>query len=311
MSALVLIFFAILYYCFSKAFLVTQKQRDSVKEFDIPDGEIYEPHREQMVQWIKEVRAMPHEDVSVTSFDGITLHGRYFEYDPAAPTELMFHGYRGNADRDLCGGVQRCMAIGHNALIVDQRCSGRSGGNVITFGVNERRDCETWVKFMIDHFGDDVKIILTGISMGGATVLMASGYPQPKNVIGVLSDCGYTSAEEIIKKVIKDDMKLPADAAYPFVKLAARVFGGFDLEEMPPIEAVKQCALPVIIFHGDADDFVPCEMGRRIYDACASEKKQLVVVSGAGHGLSYLVDPELYLCELGPFFDGEKCQYNN
>lgn len=304
-SALFLIVMAILYVCFRMAFLVTQKQRDSVKEFDIPDGEIYEPHRDRMVQWIKEVRAMPHEDVSVTSFDGITLHGRYFEYDPKAPTELMFHGYRGNADRDLCGGVQRCLAIGHNALIVDQRCSGRSGGSVITFGVNERRDCETWVRFMIEHFGPDVRIILTGISMGGATVLMAAGYPQPENVIGVLSDCGYTSAEEIIKKVIKDDMKLPVGIAYPFVKLAARVFGGFDLEEMPPIEAVTKCTLPVIMFHGDADAYVPCEMSERLYDACASERKKLVVVRGAGHGLSYLIDPELYLRELGPFFDGD------
>lgn len=304
-SAVFLLVMAVAYYCYRTAFLVTQKQRDSVKEFDIPDGDIYEPYRDQMVQWIKEVRVMPREDFTVTSFDGITLHARYFECDPTAPTELMFHGYRGNADRDLCGGVQRCLALHHNAFVVDQRGSGKSGGDVISFGVNERRDCETWVKFMIEHFGPDVKIILTGISMGGATVLMASGYPQPENVIGVLSDCGYTSAEEIIKKVIRTDMKLPERLAYPFVKLAARVYGGFDLEELPPIEAVKRTKLPVIIFHGDTDAFVPCEMSERLYEACASERKQLVVVHGAGHGLSYLVEPEMYLSELGAFFDGE------
>ncbi len=285
------------------AFLVTQAQRDAVKEFDIPDGDIYEPFRDQMIAWIKEVRAMPHEELTVTAFDGITLHGRYFECSPDAPTELMMHGYRGGADRDLCGGVQRALAIGHNALIVDQRGSGKSGGNVISFGVNERRDAETWVKFMISHFGDGVKIILTGISMGGATVLMASGYSLPKNVIGVLADCPYSSAEEIIKKVIRVDMKLPPAIAYPFVRLGARIFGHFDLEELSPIEAVKRTSLPVILFHGGSDEFVPYGMSERIYAECASEKKKCVIIDGAGHGLSYLIDPDRYLKELGGFFE--------
>ncbi len=291
------------YVCYRMAFLVTNAQRAAVKEFDIPDGDIYEPFRDRMVAWIKEVRAMPHEEVYVTAFDGTRLHGRYFECYSGAPVELMMHGYRGGADRDLCGGVQRALAIGHSALVVDQRGAGKSGGKVITFGVNERRDCETWVKFMIGHLGEDVRIILTGISMGAATVLMASGYDQPKNVIGVLADCGYSSAEEIIKKVIAVDMKLPTRIAYPFVRLAARIYGHFDLEELPPIEAVKKTELPVIFFHGELDAFVPCEMSRRIYDACASNKKKLVTVPGAGHGLSYLIDPELYLHELDVFFE--------
>ena len=153
---------------------------------------------------------------------------------------------------------------------------------------------------MVEHFGPDVKIILCGISMGASTVLMAAGKPLPKNVIGVLADCGYNSAKDIIKKVIRQ-MHLPADISYPFVKLGAKLYGHFDLEETSPEEALKHCKIPVIFFHGESDDFVPCEMSRANYEACAS-RKRLVTIPGAGHGLCYPVDPEKYLSELRDFF---------
>jgi len=297
--ALVLIVLLISFICFRMAFWAN---RNVVRpEYDIPEGEIYEPYREQMVQWMKEVRAMPHEDMTITSFDGLKLRGRYFEFSPDAPIELMFHGYRGNADRDLCGGVQRCFALGHSALIVDQRACGGSQGNVISFGVKEHRDCHSWLAFMQERFGSDAKIILCGISMGASTVVMAAGKPLPENVIGVLADCGFSSAEAIIKKVVREDMKLPAGIAYPFVKLGARLFGGFELDENPAIEAVKRCKVPLILFHGESDDFVPCYMSRELYEAC-TVRKQLVTIPGAGHGLSYLVDPKKYLQALGDFF---------
>lgn len=295
--AILLISFA----CFYMAFFVP-KREVSDEEYPIPPGQVYEPHRDTMVAWMKEVRTIPCEEVSIASFDGLKLCGKYYEYAPGAPIELMFHGYRGLAERDLCGGVQRSFALGRSALIVDQRASGNSEGRVITFGVYESRDCVSWVEFMLQRFGPDVKIILTGISMGAATVMMAAAKPLPPNVKGVLADCGYTSAKEIIKKVI-GEMKLPASFLYPFVKLGARLYGGFDLEETPPIEAVQQCRLPIIFFHGDDDAYVPCDMSRLNFKACNAEKK-LVIVPGAGHGLSYILDGEGYIEALREFTFG-------
>jgi len=290
----------IAYICFRMAFYADRSAPIDPNEFPIPDGEIYQPFRDTMITWMKEVRAMPHEDISIRSFDGLTLRGRFYEYAPGAPIELMFHGYRGRADRDLCGGVQRCFALGRSALIVDQRCCGESEGNVITFGVYEHRDCLSWLDYAIQRFGKDQKIILCGISMGAATVTMAAGHPLPENVIGVLADCGFTSAKAIIKKVIRD-MKLPPAIAYPFVKLGARLYGHFALEAVPSIEALKNCTVPVIFFHGEDDDFVPCDMSREMYAICPTKKK-LVTIPGAGHGLSYLVDPDRYLDALAEFF---------
>ena len=287
------------YICFRMAFYTDRKEVRP--EFDIPPGDIYEPFRERMIGWMKATRALPREDMTITSFDGLLLKGRYYEFAPGAPIELMFHGYRGNADRDLCGGVQRCFALGHSALIVDQRGCGDSQGHVISFGINERKDCHSWLAFMQQRFGPEARIILCGISMGASTVLMAAGEELPDNVIGVLADCGFTSAREIICTVIRRDMKLPPRISYPFVKLGARLFGGFGLDETSAIEAVKKCRIPAIFYHGEADDFVPCDMSRALYEACIS-RKQLVTIPGAGHGLSYPVDKQRYLAELDAFF---------
>ena len=290
----------IAYGCYRVAFFAPGRKGSSGDVIETPQGEIYEAYRDRMVEWIKEARAMPHEEVWITSFDGLKLYGRFYEYAPGAPVELMFHGYRGTGERDLCGGAQRCFLLGRSALIVDQRCSGKSEGHTITFGIREHRDCLSWVEFLRRRLGPEVKIILTGISMGASTVLMAGGTSLPENVIGILADCGYSSPRDIIKKVIRQ-MGLPAELGYPFVKLGARLYGHFDLEECSPEEMVKHCTVPVLFFHGESDDYVPCYMSRINYEACPA-KKLLVTIPGAGHGLSYLMGREAYLKAAREFF---------
>lgn len=66
--------------CFYLTFFVPKHGPIAIDDYSIPEGEIYEVFRDQMVGWMKEVRAMPHEDVYITSFDGLKLHGRYYEY---------------------------------------------------------------------------------------------------------------------------------------------------------------------------------------------------------------------------------------
>ena len=290
LAALVLL---ISYICYRIAFYAPKRKPLPEGTIEIPEGEIYEVHREKMESWVRQMWKLPCQSFEITAFDGLKLYAKYYEFAPGAPVELMFHGYRGSAERDLSGGIERCFRVGRSALIVDQRCAGKSGGHVITMGIRERRDCLSWIDFAIDHFGPDVKIILTGISMGASTVLMAGGEELPPNVVGILADCGYTSAKAIMYDVIRK-MGLPPKPSYPFVKLGARIFGHFDLEETSPLEAVRRCKLPVIFFHGEADDFVPCYMSQENFEACAS-RKHLVTIPGAGHGLAYAVEPDRYV----------------
>lgn len=287
------------YYCYRIAFYSAPRQPRDPDFIDIPEGDIYEVFRSDMERWTRTVRSLPQEDVQIQSFDGLTLRGKFFEYAPGAPVEILLHGYRGNAERDMNGGVLRCRNLGRSALLIDHRASGASDGNVISFGVNEHRDCLQWVDFLIKKLGPDVKIILTGISMGAATAMICAGTNLPENVVGVLADCGFSSAREIMYKVIRE-MGLPPKPCFPFVKLGARLFGHFRLEEVSPIEAVKRAKVPIIFYHGESDDFVPCDMSRACYEACAS-KKMLVTIPGAGHGLCYPVDPKLYMDSLTEF----------
>lgn len=288
------------YICFYMAFYNAEKNKIEKEAYSIPDGKVYEPHREQMIEWQKQIDEMPHKDVDVTSFDGLKLRGKYYELDKNAPVELMMHGYRGNSRRDLCGGVNRAFEVGHNVLIVDQRASGNSEGNVISFGINESRDVLTWLDYLQKEFGKNIKVVLTGVSMGASTVMMCIERGLPKCVKGILADCGYSSTKVIIKKVIKE-MHLPADILYPFVKLGAKIYGRFDLEEIVPLEAVKKSPVPIIFAHGDVDDFVPYSMSVDCYNACTATKK-LVTIKGAGHGLCYPVARDEYVNELSEFF---------
>ena len=303
LAGLAAIVLLISYGCYRFAFYVPPRKPLAEDVIETPKGPAYEPYREKMENWVREARKMPHADVEITSFDGLKLQGRFFEFAPGAPVEIMFHGYRGSAERDMSGGVHRCFKVRRSALVVEQRCSRSSEGNTITMGINEYRDCLKWVDFTIDYLGKDIKIILTGISMGASTVMLAAGEKLPPNVIGILADCGYTSAKAIMFDVMRK-LKLPPKLCYPFVKLGAKLFGHFDLDENAPVEAMKRCTLPVIFFHGEDDDFVPCSMSRENYEACAG-RKRLVTVPGAGHGLSYAVQPQRYLQELRDFFGPE------
>ena len=246
-------------------------------EIILPPGEVYEPFYPEMTEWVKDARTLPHDNISIKSHDGLTLCAKYYECKKGAPLEILHHGYRGDAERDLSGGIERCFALERNVLLVDLRAHGESDGNVITFGIKERLDTLAWVKYAIERFGEDTKIILTGVSMGAATVMMAATEELPPNVVCVLADCGYTSPKEIIKKVIRE-LHLPDGILYPFVKLGARIFGGFNLEETSPKEAMEKCKIPVIFIHGDVDDFVPHEMSKRLFEVCSSEKKRFVTV---------------------------------
>ena len=180
----------------------------------------------------------------------------------------------------------------HNAIVVDQRSHGQSSGNVITFGIKERKDCLRWIEYAKKRFGQDIPIILSGLSMGAATVLMACDLGLPANVKGIIADCPYSSPKEIIMKVGKD-MHFPPRLMLPFVWLGGFLFGQFNLFESSALEAIKTSEIPILILHGDADELVPFEMSRSMLSSGAKDIT-LESFAEAGHGLSYIIIPDKY-----------------
>ena len=297
--SVVFLIFLISFVCFLLTFYSKKRKTLKDDEFVLYPGKVYEEFHPKMLSWMKENRKREKEVIKITSFDGLTLYGEYYECKKGAPIEILFNGYRGDPERDMSGAIERCFAVNHNVILACQRACGKSQGHVITFGVKESKDCLTWIDYAIHKFGKDVELIIGGVSMGGSTVIMAGAMQLPKNVKYILCDCGFSSQKQIIKKVITK-MHLPAWLFYPFIKLGARIFGGFNLEENQAVDAVKKIKIPVIFFHGDSDDFVPFYMAEELYENCNAPKK-FVRISGAGHGLAYLKEGEKYVNFISQF----------
>ena len=270
-------------------------------DYVIAHTEQMDPLRDTIKDMIRTLNDIPFERVSVTSDDGLTLLGRYYRGDDGAPVVIGFHGYRGTPSRDFSGGTQLYLAEGFHLLMIEERAHCGSEGHTITFGVKERYDCLTWIDYAMRRFGPDTPILLAGISMGAATVLMASGLPLPACVKGILADAPFTSPKAIICKVC-GDVHVPAGLAWPFLWLGARVFGRFDPLAADAAEAVKHTKIPILLVHGEDDRFVPCDMGRAIAAANPS-MVELHTFPDAGHGLSFLEDRPRYERIVRHFFD--------
>lgn len=252
--------------------------------------------RPELIEKIKaqteEFSLMPYKELYTTSFDGLKLYGRL--YEPEEKTNkyiLSMHGYRSSRADFICA-VKYFMSLGYNVLLIDERAHGNSEGKWITFGIKERYDCVTWCEKLNELFGNDIKIVLDGISMGATTVLMATSLPTlPKNVIKVMADCGFSSPWDIVCHVAKKDMHIPKFPLLYFMIPAVKVFAGFGLRAASTVESVKNTSLPILYVHGLADDFVPHEMSLLAYNA-RPENSTLISVEGAKHGLSYIIDEE-------------------
>lgn len=256
-------------------------------------GDQLAPHKAVLDSAATEFVQAPHERVSIRSFDGLTLSGCYFHVADGAPLQILCHGYKGNAIRDFCGFWQIARELRHNVLLIDQRSHGFSEGHTITFGIRERRDALSWIEYARGRFGD-VPMVLGGVSMGAATVLMASSMDLPENVKAVVADCPFDAPENIIKKVLGQDMGLPVAWVYPLIRLGGMLYGGFDLKSASPLASVPQAKVPILLIHGDDDRFVPYPMSVAIH-AAAPEKIRFHTIAGAGHALNYVTAPELYI----------------
>ena len=255
------------------------------------------------------VLAQPHSDVYTTSFDGLKLHATYFpavkegEQEPHTGINkvvICFHGYTGEGLSNYVALADYFLKHGYAMLLPDARAHGQSEGEYIGFGCLDRQDALGWIRWVIQERGEDVKIMLHGTSMGGATVLMTSGLDLPDNVKGIVSDCGFTSPKEVFTHVLNSMYHLPAFPAIQGADLINRKLAGYGMDECNAKYEVEKAKVPILFIHGSADTFVPCSMCHEIYDNCRSPKRKLIV-EGAAHAESYYKETEIYEKALDEF----------
>ena len=257
-------------------------------------GKQSEGYKDDIFGAIEKLEKLSCEWVYTQSADCIRLAGRYYHQEDGAPLVIFFHGYRSPALRDFSGGFWIYREQGYNILMVDQRGHGQSQGDTITMGIKERHDCVSWVKYAVERFGEDVKILLGGISMGAATVMMAAELLQDcPNVKCILADCGYSTVEGVMKEAIKE-MKLPVGPSWKLVKLGAKLYGDFDPDEASAVESLRNSRIPMVFIHGEADERVPAAMSAENAAACGAERIATFYVPEAEHGMSFFLDKEGY-----------------
>ncbi len=266
----------------------------------MPDNDVFREHMENMALDREWLLSQPLENVSIASFDGLTLRARLLSGNGDKRLVLLSHGYRSKGLWDFPSVTRFYRSLGCGVLLIDQRACGESEGRYIGFGALERRDIAAWVDYLYQRF-PSTSIYLDGVSMGSTAVLLSLALPLPPTVRGAIADCGFTSPLEIMAHVQK--------TAYPFsgrwilggIRLMLKVFARYD-PDLSTLDALKNTTVPVLFLHGDADKFVPVEMTRANFEACASEKR-LLIVPGAGHGESYVLDRAGCEQAIREFFD--------
>ena len=254
----------------------------------VPDYYIGTPHYKVSQAGLKVMKNMEYQDAYMQSRDDLKLHAYLF---PANEKPKKFvlgvHGYRSYARPEYAPYIEFYQSLGYSMLLPDDRAHRPSEGDYIGFGVLDRLDCVDWAKYLVKTYGEDIEIILHGVSMGGATVCAASGEADlPKQVKGIVSDCAFSTAWDVLHYQLSDVAHLPADWILPKVEKIAEKKAGFNFHDYSALDQVKKATVPMLFVQGVKDPLVPSHMAQDLYDACGSEYKDLLLVPEAGHGES-------------------------
>ncbi|MGT2961388.1 alpha/beta hydrolase [Streptococcus caballi] len=224
-------------------------------------------------------------------------------YVPAAretnKTVIVVHGFN-NSKKDMKAYAWMFHELGYNVLMPDNMAHGKSQGQIIGYGWNDRLNIIKWAQLLVDKNAAS-QITLFGVSMGGATVMMASGESNlPKQVVNIIEDCGYSSVWEELKYQAKAMYSLPAFPILYEVSSISKVRAGFSYGQASSIEQLKKNKLPILFIHGDKDDFVPTKM---VYDNFKASRgaKELYIAKGAQHAKSMESNPETYQKKISTF----------
>ncbi|MGF3104929.1 alpha/beta hydrolase [Rossellomorea sp. DUT-2] len=232
------------------------------------------------------------ESVEVETEDGLTLRAQYLENEsPNGKSVILAHGYKGTSEQ-MPEITRFYYEEGYNILKPDARGHGKSEGDYIGYGWDDRLDYKEWINLLINEKSEE-SIFLHGFSMGAATVLMTSGEDLPEEVKGIIADSGYTSLEEELTHQLKYLYRLPAFPIMEVTSVVTKLRAGYTFREASALDQVKKNKLPLFIIHGDQDELVPTEMANRLYEA-TNTMKELWIVPGAGHTEGFTVEEEEY-----------------
>ena len=212
---------------------------------------------------------------------------------------IFVHG-AGADRREALRALPTVIGLGHPTITVAYRndpgapesSSGRHG-----FGRNEWDDVETAVEYAIG--ADASEVVLVGFGTGGSIVSVFMGHSRlTDRVAALVLDAPVLDAGELVDRIARDD-KVPGFIVGWSRAMASFRFG-VEWSALDHIEAADEVSVPVLLFHGGADEYAPVELSRQYADLIG-DLATLVVVDGAGHGEAWNFDPTGYEAALADF----------
>ena len=223
------------------------------------------------------------EEVWFETADGVKLYGWLFraERRPAGASVIYFHGNGGNLS--YCEWVGASLAArGFDVLLFDYRGYGRSQGEP----AGERglyADADAAYDFLTKGRGvEPGRVALYGQSLGTAAA------------------ADLASRRECGALVLESGLSSAADMAGVVMPWLPRFVRGLTKNKLDTAGKLGRVRCPVLVAHGDRDEIIPVEQGRRLFEA-APGPKRLTVVEGAGHNDLSNVGGEQYIDSLAQF----------
>lgn len=250
----------------------------------------------------KELESKQSTTVEINGFDDTKLVGHLYEVKNPKRILIAMHGWRIKWSTSFGITSEDWFDNDCTVLFAEQRGQNNSGGDYIGFGTLERYDCQSWAYWLKEKYGDELPIYLVGVSMGATTVLLASNLELPKNVHGIIADCGFSSTDAEWRHIVNNNLHL----AYGIKSIYAdKLFQAKIKDEsshLSTIDSLKETNIPILFIHGSDDRFVPVSMTYDNYLACNSPK-ELLIVPGADHSMSYFVEKKKYIQTVLDFWD--------
>lgn len=244
--------------------------------------------------------AMHPQDTVLELINGDKLHAYIFEQPEKTDNwAFVVHGYTSCPRSQSDQAMYFYKNMGYNVIMPCMRSYDKDEHTYCTMGDKDRYIVTEWVNYIVGKY-PDCKIVLLGVSMGAATVMLATGEDLPDNVRCAVEDCGYSTVWDEFKAEIKEVAHVPY---FPFLYTANIVSvlrGNLDFRKVRPIDAVAKSKTPTLFIHGELDKFVPYEMLDQVYGACSAEKEKLSVPDAA-HSESNERHPEIYYPALHRF----------
>ena len=221
-------------------------------------------------------------EIEVRTKDSLTLKAWFFPAngDSAKATVIVLHGISSCKESQF-GRAKLLTDNGFNAVALDLRAHGESGGDYCTFGYYEKYDIQTVLDSVMPLSGGKPAGIW-GASLGGAIALQAMALDR-RIVFGVIEST-FDEFEKVAEEYGADWMLgLRNKWVVNRVLDKSGAIAHFEPKAVKPVEAAAMIDRPVLFMHGDADDKIPIEFNRRNFEAVRSPEKQWITVAGGGH----------------------------